>query len=53
MDRNDQDLITKIICYGIGTFLAYHILIALLPYIVTFLALMGVGYLFLQYMKNK
>ena len=53
MDRNQQDQIAKIICYAIGCLVAYYVLMALLPYVIAFLAILGAGYLYNEYQKNN
>ena len=53
MDRNQQDQIAKIICYAIGCLIAYYVLMALLPYVIAFFAILGAGYLYNEYQKNN
>jgi uncharacterized BrkB/YihY/UPF0761 family membrane protein len=53
MDRNHQDQIAKFICYAIGCLIAYYILMALLPYVIAFFAILGAGYVFHEYQKNN
>jgi hypothetical protein len=53
MDQNDREQLAKIICYGLGIAIAYHLLVWLFHYIIAFLAILGVGYLYLQYLKNN
>ena len=53
MDRNDQDRIAKIICYGVGALIAYYLLMWLLPYVVGFFAILGAGYVFHEYQKHN
>jgi uncharacterized BrkB/YihY/UPF0761 family membrane protein len=53
MDRNQQDQIAKFICYAIGCLIAYYVLMALLPYVIAFFAILGVGYLYNECQKNN
>jgi hypothetical protein len=53
MDQRDKEQLGKIICYGIAIFIAYQLLIALFKYVVAVLAILGVGYLFLEYQKHN
>jgi hypothetical protein len=53
MGQNDKEQIGRIICYAIACFIAYNLLMALLPYIEGALAFIGVGYIYYQYQKNK
>jgi hypothetical protein len=46
MDRNQQDMLAKIIWYAIGGVVAFYVLMPLLPYIVAILAIVGAGYLY-------
>ncbi len=52
MDRNDQDRIAKIICYGLGCVIAYYIFLWLLPYMAAVLALYAFGYLIIHANRN-
>jgi len=53
MDRNDNDQLAQIICYAIGCLIAFYVLMALLPYVVAFFAILGVGYLYHEYQRNN
>jgi uncharacterized membrane protein len=53
MDRNQQDMLAKIICYAIGGVVAFYVLMPLLPYIVAILAIVGAGYLYREYHKGN
>ena len=53
MDQNDKEQLVKIICYGVAIVIAYNLLIWLFQYVVIGLAILGVGYLFLEYQKNN
>ncbi len=52
MDQKDKEGLAKIICYGIGIFIAYNLLVWLFKYIVAALAILGIGYIFHEYQKN-
>jgi uncharacterized BrkB/YihY/UPF0761 family membrane protein len=51
MDQGDK--IAKFICYAIGCLVAYYVLMALLPYVIAFFAILGAGYLYNEYQKNN
>ena len=53
MDHKDKEQLAKIICYGVAIVIAYNLLIWLFKYVVAGLAIMGVGYLFLEYQKHN
>ena len=53
MDRNDKDQLAQIICYALGGLIAFYVLMALLPYVVAFFAILGVGYIYHEYQKNN
>jgi len=53
MDQRDKEQWTKIICYGVAIVIAYNLLIWLFRYVVVGLAILGVGYLFLEYQKHN
>ena len=53
MDRKDKDQLAQIICYAIGCLIAFYVLMALLPYVVAFFAILGVGYMYHEYQKNN
>lgn len=53
MGRNEKDQIAKIVCFGIGCLIAYYVLLALLPFIELFLALIGAAVIYCQYQKNN
>jgi hypothetical protein len=53
MDRNTEQQIAKIIGIGVGCVIAYYVLMWVLPYIVTFLALCGAWYLWQEYERNN
>jgi hypothetical protein len=43
----------KIICYGLVVIAALYVIMAILPYLVVFLALCGAWYLFQEYNKQR
>ena len=53
MDRNQQDMLAKMICYAIGGVVAFYVLISLLPYVVAILAIVGAGFLYREYHKGN
>ena len=53
MGRNHKDQLVQIIGYAIGCVIAYYVLMALLPYVEVFFALLGAGYLYHEYQKNN
>ena len=53
MDRNQQDMLAKIICYAIGGVVAFYVLMPLLPYIVAILAIVGAGYLYREHQRGN
>ncbi len=50
MDRNQT---ARLICFAIAAIIGVHIFMALLPYLVKFLAFCGAYYLWQEYEKNK
>jgi hypothetical protein len=53
MDRETKDQIAKTICYAVGCYIAYLVLMWLLPYLVMCFAIVGAAYLFREYQRNK
>jgi hypothetical protein len=53
MDPNQQDQLAQIICYAIGCLIAFYVLMWLLPYVVGFFAILGVGYLYHEYQRSN
>ena len=53
MDRETQDQIAKIVCFTVGAIIAIYVFLALLPYLVIFLAICGAWYLFQEYERHN
>jgi hypothetical protein len=53
MDPRDREQMGKIVLYGVAIVIAYYLLLWLFKYIVAGLAILGVGYLFLEYQKHN
>lgn len=49
----DKDQIAKLLCYFVGFLVAVYILASLFPYLVLFLAAVGVWHLFQQYDQDQ
>ena len=49
--HNDQ--IARFICFGVGAYIAFQVLMYLLPYITVFLAVVGAGYLYSEHQRAK
>jgi hypothetical protein len=53
MGQNERDQFVKIVCYIVGCIIAYHILMALLPFIEMCCAIIGAAFIFYEYQKGK
>ncbi len=53
MDQNDKDWIAKIACYAVGCFIAYWILLWLLPYLALGFVLYAFGYVLLESKRHN